>query len=323
MPRKVWVSTTAFIGGGPTIADNIARARWLLELACAERPDIVCLSETFAYLSVAYSSAAEVAEPVPGPITDMAAEIARRYSTYIICPLLELRGGKVYNVAVLLDRRGQIVGMYEKVHPVTTTADYTLLEYGVTPGLEPKVFQTDFGRIGILICFDIMYPQEWAKLKAKGAEIVFWASAYNGGFPLQVYAGLHHYYVVSAVNPDRARIVDISGEIIAMTNRRNAVISAPLDLEKGLYHTDFNNVQFPAIRARYGRDVRLQVYGDEAMFTLESLRDDLSVAQVEAEFGLERINDYLARNAGLHDTLREGGMPKPQQTPYLGRQQWV
>jgi len=322
MPRKVWVSTTAFIAGGPTIADNIARARQLLELACAERPDIVCLSETFAYLGVKYR-AAEVAEPVPGPITDMAAEVARRHSTYIICPLLEQRGGKVYNVAVLLDRQGQIVGTYEKVHPVTTTADYTELEYGVTPGVEPKVLQTDFGRIGILICFDLMFPREWARLKAKGAEIVFWASAYNGGFPLQTYASLHHYYVVSAVNPDRARIVDITGRIIAMTSRRNPVISAELDLEKGLYHTDFNAVQIPAIRAHYGRDVLIQVYGDEAMFTLESRREDLAVAQIEAEFGLERLDDYLARNAGLHDTLREGKTPIPQQTPYLGRQQWV
>ncbi|MEA3345852.1 MAG: hypothetical protein U9Q78_06375 [Chloroflexota bacterium] len=90
----------------------------------------------------------------------------------------------------------------------------------MTPGSEAKVFETDFGRLGILICFpacadrDISWPEEWAELKRRGAEIIFcphligyrWPSAYNGGFPLQVYAFLHSYYVISATR-DSSRIL--------------------------------------------------------------------------------------------------------------------
>ncbi|MEA3345851.1 MAG: nitrilase-related carbon-nitrogen hydrolase [Chloroflexota bacterium] len=55
--------------------------------------------------------AEEVAQPVPGPITDMASDVARRHSTYVICPLLEARDGRVYNSATLIDRQGHIAGI--------------------------------------------------------------------------------------------------------------------------------------------------------------------------------------------------------------------
>jgi len=323
MPRKIWVSTIAFQGvDKPTIEGNIEAARRLLEAACAVQPDIVCLPEVFASIGVTYERAEEVAQPVPGPITDMAAEVARRYSTYVICPLLEARNGRVYNSAVLIDRRGHITGIYEKIHPVTSSSDYTVLEHGVTPGSEAKVFETDFGRLGILICFDINWPQEWAELKRRGAEIVFWPSAYNGGFPLQVYAFLHSYYVVSATR-DSSRIIDLTGEILEQTGRANPIASAQIDLEKGVFHGDFNWVQIGSLRARYGRDVRVRIYHDEALMTIESRRQDLTVAQIIEEMGLELLPDYLARNERAQDALREGRKPAPQHPPYLGRQQYL
>ena len=323
MTRKIWVSTTAFqrSAAPTTIAGNITKARGLLERACATRPDIVCLPETFAYVGVPHR-ARDVAEPVPGPIINMAAQVARAHGTYVICPLLQLRGGNVYNVAALLDRRGRIAGTYDKVRPVTSTSDYSEMERGVMPGAEPIVFDTDFGRIGILICFDITFPDEWAKLKALGAEVVFWPSAYNGGFPLRVYAALHNYYVVSSVQSDKAAMIDITGKVLIQTDRFNPVVSRQIDLEKGLYHADFNHRLVADIPARYGRDVRVRTYGDEGMMTVESMRDDLTVADIEAEFGMESLSVYRARNRALHQALLEGRTPAPQETPYLDRSKW-
>jgi len=77
MPRKMRILTTAMPGAnGPSIKAKLHRASSLLERACTGRPDIICLPEAF----------------------------ARRYSTYIICPLIEKRGGFLYNFAVILDR---------------------------------------------------------------------------------------------------------------------------------------------------------------------------------------------------------------------------
>ena len=304
MPRKILVTTTSLLpAGGPAVHDNLEKARNLLERACATKPDIVCLPETVAYYGVSYTRAAEVAQPVPGPFTDMAAAAARRHGSYIICPLVEQRGDRFYNVAVLLDRQGQIAGLYEKIHPVAGQ-DYSLLEKGVTPGQEPKIFDTDFGRIGILICFDINWPQEWAKLKQMGAEIVFWPSAYDGGFPLQARALDHHYYVVSSVRKDHSRIIDITRTILAETGPYNDIAEAVIDLDKQVFSTDYNLRQVAAIREKYGRDVDIQVCLDEDIFTLESKRADLSVAAVIQEFGLQLWSDYIAKCTVAQDALR-------------------
>jgi beta-ureidopropionase len=323
MPRKIWVSTTTFRGAAnATVEENTQAAQSLLEAACAVRPDIMCLPEVFASAGVAYEKAAEVAQPVPGPVTDMAADVARRHATYVICPLLEARDGRVYNSAVLIDRRGQIAGVYEKVHPVTSSSDYTTLERGVVPGSEAKVFQTDFGRLGILICFDINWPQEWSELKRQGAEIVFWPSAYAGGFPLQVYAFLHGYYVISSTHSD-ARIIDVTGEILERAGRASPIVSAQLDLEKEIFHGDFNWAQIEPLRARYGRDVAVRAYHDEALMTVESRREDLTVAEIIDEMGLERLPDYLARNEEAQGALRQGRSPRPQRPPYWRRRQYL
>ena len=168
MPRKVWVSTiSSASANGPTVQANLAKACDLLELACMTKPDIVCLPEVFTSHGVPRDGVAAVAESVPGPITEAIGAIARRHSTYVICPLIERREDRFYNSAAVLDRRGRIVGVYEKAHPVPQVEDE------LTPGSGPKPLDTDFGRIGVLICFDINWPDAWATLKHMGAEVVF------------------------------------------------------------------------------------------------------------------------------------------------------
>jgi len=313
MSRIVRVATTAFHNaGGPRLEDNIARAAELLDWAALDRPDIVALPETFPSMGVAHSRAEEVARPVPGPVTDMAASKARQHGMNVICPLLEKRGGEVYNSAVLIDRQGQIVGTYEKVHPVTTSFDFTEFEHGVRPGREPKVFDLDFGRIGILICFDIMWPREWRKLAQMGAEVVFWVSAYDGGFHLRAHAWDNHYYVVSAVLSSHASVVDMTGELLAETARPQAVLWTELNLEKKFFHTDFNGSQIPAIKQKYGPDVTVRRYHKEGGMTVESNRPGLTIRDLMEEFDLELVPDYIARHERAEAFTRQGRRPEPQ-----------
>jgi predicted amidohydrolase len=322
MPRKIWVATTAFGGGGPTVRHNRDKAEALIERAAMDRPDVICLPETFTSTGVGATRAAELAEPIPGPTTDMVRNLARKHSTNIICPLLEKRGEVVHNTAAVIDRRGEIVGCYRKLHPVTTSSDFTEFERGVQPGQDVQVFELDFGRIGVLICFDIQWPREWRALAELGAEMVFWPSAYDGGFPLRARAWDHHTYVVSSVQTHSSRIIDITGEVILETGRRSAVAVARIDLEKRCFHTDFNASQIPAIKGKYGRDVTIRLLHDEAVMTLESQRDGLTVADLMEEFDLELVPDYVARHERAEESTREGRAPPPQK-PRRVPAQWV
>lgn len=80
----------------------------------------------------------------------------------------------------------------------------------VMPGKELPVFDTDFGRIGIQICFDIGWRDGWKELADKGAQLVIWTSAYDGGNLLHTYAAHNMYYVVSSVRTDHAHTSQVS-----------------------------------------------------------------------------------------------------------------
>ena len=147
-----------------------------------------------------------------------------------------------------------------------------------------------------------------------GAEIVFWPSAYDGGFPLRARAWDHHYYVVSSVQSSYSRIIDITGEVLHQTGRRAAVAGGEIDLEKRYFHTDFNASQIRAIKDAYGRDVRVHLLHDEGGMTVESHREGLTVASIMDEFDLELVPDYVARHDAAEEATREGKQP-PAQPP--------
>jgi predicted amidohydrolase len=135
----------------PTVEGNRQRVIELLQMSLGLKPDLVCLPETFTIPGVPFESLANLAEPLPGPTTDAARRLAREHHSYVICPIITCREGIYWNTAVVIDRSGGILGLYDKVHPVTSTFDYTVFESGMTPGSRAPVFDLDFGRIGIQI----------------------------------------------------------------------------------------------------------------------------------------------------------------------------
>ena len=79
------------------------------------------------------------------------------------------RNGRSRNSAVIVDRQGEILGIYDKAQPVTSSSDTTVFESGVAPGsTDVPVFGLDFGRIGIQICYDIGFPETWQQSDIMG-----------------------------------------------------------------------------------------------------------------------------------------------------------
>jgi beta-ureidopropionase len=295
----------------------------LLDLALKNRPDVVCLPETFTTASVAEESNHKLAEKVPGSTTLAVAERAKKHECYVICPIRTERHSRVWNSAVVIDRAGEVLGIYDKVHPVTSSSDYTVFEKDVTPGLNVPVFELDFGRVGIQICFDIGFPETWEELAQKGARLVFWPSAYNGGFPLQVYAYLHHYYVVSSTCSDKSRIIDPCGRILAETDRHVNVVFQDINLDYVVSHHDFNYSIPDRILAKYGDNVRIRSYADDEHFMVEPLNDSLSSEQLKKEFGFESVFQYLQRHREAYKMMSQGKKPLVQKAPHGNRPQYA
>jgi predicted amidohydrolase len=313
MPRKIRAVTTSFATledvqppynlRSPSVNENLALGLSLLDAAGAQQPDLVCLPETFTAAGMPYSAEtwAEAAQPIPGPAFDALAERARRYGTYIVAGLPVLRDGRRENTAVLIDRQGHRVGQYAKMSPTEGE-----IHCGVTPGSQPAVFDTDFGRVGLAICFDLNWPSIWAEMAAQRADLVCWLSAYPGGFPLQSYAWTHRYPILSSVWSYESRVIDFTGRILASTTRWGRLAVCDLDLDRRLFHTDGQYDKILALQARYGARVRVETLGEEHLFTLECLDPALTPDAVIAEFGLTEYADYIEDCTRVQQQTRIG-----------------
>jgi len=234
--------------------------------------------------------AVDIAEPLDGPTLSRLRELARQHRLHLVCPLYTRQQGKVHNSSVLLSPQGEVIGAYHKVHPTIGE-----IEEGITPGTEPLVFATEFGRVGMAICFDLNFPDLMRGLAANGAEIICFSSAYRGGLQLRIWAFELGVYLVSAILAELGRIVDQSGQVLAEATYEQ-LIARRLNLDRRLLHMDYNWDKMDAILEKYGSGVSFEYFTREACFTIASERPDLGVEDIIREFGLEKRADYWARS---------------------------
>lgn len=162
--------------------ENIRRAKELLEEAANKGADIAALPEMF---NCPYSNDCfrEYGESYPGVTTEMLSEEARKNGMYVIGGSIpELEGGSVFNTSFIFDRQGRLAGKHRKVHlfDIDVKGKITFKESDVlTPGSEMTVFDTEWGRLGVMICYDIRFPEFTRKMALAGAKAVFVPAAFN------------------------------------------------------------------------------------------------------------------------------------------------
>jgi beta-ureidopropionase len=314
LPREVWLAAISLKGLWPveTIEKRMKDILERMESVYAFEPDIICLPEmvNLSWVEEAEKSKtlSDVAEDEisHGPITSMLAEVAGKQNCYIICPIVTKKDGKFYNSSILLNRDGKTEGVFHKVHPTAT--EITPNDYfkggGVTPGpLKPGVFKTDFGTIGLQICFDAEWTESWHSLKEDGAEIVCFPS--QGPFlnTLRNHAWLNHYYIVSATG-ENAQIIDITGDVIALDGEFARWVCAPVNLEKEFIHIWPHTLKFKDIQKKYGRKIRFQIYHPENWATLESLDPDVKVKDVLKEYEIPTYDEQIKEATEIQNKYR-------------------
>ncbi len=159
---------------------NIQKAIAKTREAAAQGANIVCLQELFTSLYFCDEEKPEnfnYAEPIPGPTTDRLCELAKELGVVIIASLFEKRAmGLYHNTTAVIDADGTYLGKYRKMHIPDDPGYYE--KYYFTPGdLGYKVWDTKFGRIGVLICWDQWYPEAARITALMGAEMIFYPTA--------------------------------------------------------------------------------------------------------------------------------------------------
>jgi predicted amidohydrolase len=168
---------------------DLARAETLIREASARGAKIVCTPEAAVqgYARVDFPPGTSpddpkivaervkilaAAETIPGPATNRFAALAKELSIWIVFGIDENRGGKLFNTAILMNPRGQVMGTYSKVH-----LQNWMLASGVNHGDSFPVWEVEIGgvrtKVGIEICYDIQHPEATRELALGGAEIIF------------------------------------------------------------------------------------------------------------------------------------------------------
>jgi len=293
-PREVWIATFCQNKMSKCSPEEmIDRTLAEMDNIAFRKPDIICLPEVFPYgvMNGPRPPLPDCAEKPPGPITRRFSAFAQKHNCYVIVPIYTKSMGRFYNAAVLIDRSGAVVGEYRKTH--TTEGE---IERGIAPGpLDPPVFKTDFGIIGIQICFDINWRSGWEDLRRKGAEIIFWPSAFGGGQQINTLAWQNKCAVVSSTRTGVTKICDIDGSEVAVTghfSERWAIGS--LNLEKVFLHTWPYVRRFRDIEKKYGRAIRIKTYHEEEWTILESLSANVKMKDVLKEFDIKTHEEHIA-----------------------------
>lgn len=315
-PRKVLVGTV--VGGydvySMPLDDRLRKMNDIVDAIAArgqqeypgQRLDLVVLPEYF--LGRPGATLAEKTVRLQEVLPQIAA-CAKRHHCYLVVPMLLRESDSVHmsNAAVLVDRNGHMVGIYRKVHPVAS-AGSDIMEGGLTPGSSFPVFDCDFGRLGIQICFDMLYADGWDALARQGAEIVALPSASPETVHPCMYALQHGYYIVSATPKDCAAVYNPLGLIDTQATKEGTVAVDQIDLSYAVLHWDEKLEGGEALRRIYGDRIGFKYYQTQDAGIFWSNDRTTTIGQMIAKLGLMTSDANVERLRLLQNSVR-GGPP--------------
>jgi N-carbamoylputrescine amidase len=170
-------------------AHNLDKAMARIEEAAARGAGVVCTQELFGShypCQVEDPKFFDLAEPIPGPTTAALGKLARARQIVIVASIFERRAAGVYhNTAVVIDKSGEIVGRYRKMHIPDDPRYYE--KFYFTPGdLDFTAHRTAAGMMGVLVCWDQWFPEAARLTAMAGAQVIFYPTAigwYHGETP--------------------------------------------------------------------------------------------------------------------------------------------
>jgi len=253
----------------------------------------------------------EIAETLDGPFVSAIAGKARQLGAYATAPVQLRRDGRVYNSVVLLDRAGEPVGVYDKVFPVMMTDGS--LEYGITPGRRFPVFELDFGRVGVQICWDVGFEEGWQALADQDVELVVFCT--NPAVPTAIRgrAWRHGYYIAASTTHPPGLIVDPVGGVLAVTSADKQVLVERIDLDYRVLHSNCLWEWPESRRKEYEGRINVQWDVDGHEYLVTSNDPDLPVRRFLEVEGLLTGRQRNGRNIELQLAARGGppDMPEP------------
>ncbi len=241
-----------------------------------------------------------------GEVSGTFTQKAREHSCYIVVPayLLDSKEKKLCsNAAVLVGRKGEVLGTYRKIHLVVSLERGTM-ESGATPGGALPVFDCDFGKLGIQICYDMNFAEGWAELARRGAEIIAWPTQSPQTSQPAARARDNRCYIISSTWRHNASIFEPTGKIAAQIKPPQCILVQELDLSYALLPWSSKLRNGEALRKPYGEKVGFHYYEDEDCGIFWSNDPETTIGQMVRSIGVLELEEEMARVRQFYRTRR-------------------
>ena len=304
-PRKVIVGTVmqSFWGNYPGLQNRLDQLAGIVDQMAAQARskygrglDLAVLPET-AITGEAEGDALARSVPFDGQVQEVFARKAREHGCYIVVPTYLLDSNekkRCSNAAVLVGRKGEVMGTYRKVHLVVSLERGTM-EGGSTPGDALPVFDCDFGKLGIQICYDMEFDDGWTELARKGVELIAWPTQSPQTSQPASRAKEHRCYIVSSTWRHNASIFEPTGKIAAQITPPQSILVHELDLSYALLPWSSKLRNGETLRTAYGDKVGFHYYEDEDRGIFWSNDPKITIGEMVRAIGVLELEDEMAR----------------------------
>lgn len=225
-------------------------------------------------------------------IQDFLSGIARENHCYIAFGMQHKDDSEVWrNSCVMLDRDGEIAGIYDKNYPTPREMQ------GFTASDNVGLIHTDFGTVGCAICFDLNFKElreRYAELKP---DLLIYIGLYHGGLDQAQWAYSCRSWFVGSVGVGNllSQIRNPFGEVIASSSNHFNYVVSTVNIDCELAHLDHNQLQFKALKKKYGDRVIIHDPSEVAVIMITSEEDNTSAEDMVKEFNIEKVDHYFDR----------------------------
>lgn len=316
LPRKVVVGTAmqSFWVDYPGLQARLAQLGEIIDRMAAEAKkahnrslDLAILPETSITGEVG-DKGLERSVPLEGDVQQFFARKAREHGCYIVAPtyLLDSKEkGLCSNAAILIGRGGEVLGAYRKKHLVVSLGRGTM-EGGCTPGRELPVFDCDFGKLGIQICYDMEFDDGWAELARKGAELIAWPTQSPQTSQPAARARQNRCYIVSSTWRHNASLFEPTGKIAAQIKPPENVLVREIDLSYALLPWSSKLQNGQSLKKIYGEKVGFHYYEDEDCGIFWSNDPKMAIGEMVRNLGVIELEE---ERRAVREVYRKAAVP--------------